>query len=92
MILQMNPWLCTCSVDKGVYQVTYVFYCAHVRFMPRLNLYHEVILHVLILRTRKKQFNMSRRTIRFIKKRKIVCMYSMYVCMYQVFIGRYRSI
>lgn len=33
---------------------TYIFYCSHVRFVPGLDLNHEVILHVLILKSRRQ--------------------------------------
>lgn len=34
---------------------TYIFNRSHVRFVPSLDFYHEVIFHVLILRRRRKQ-------------------------------------
>lgn len=34
---------------------THIFYCSHVRFVPRLDLYHKVVLHVLILEKKEEK-------------------------------------
>lgn len=34
-------------------QLTHIFYCSHVRFVPGLDLYHEVVFHVLVLKSKK---------------------------------------
>lgn len=35
--------------------LTYIFDCSHVRFVPSLDFYHEVVFHVLVLRRRRRK-------------------------------------
>lgn len=52
----MEKYIIHCLyIHNPDYFLTYVFYCSHVGFVPRLNLYHEVVFHVLVLKKQNRK-------------------------------------